>query len=120
MNTESSPDPGGLTEVVKRERARRALSIPAAAQAGGVSHTLWRDWERGAKLTPKMQQAVAATFDWPLSWPERPPTPEAPMDRLDALDAKVDKLIALVHDQIAVLLKDLLLAVQALVDAGQQ
>ena len=71
------------TEAVARERViaerrRRGWSQRRAAVAGGVSNTLWNDFEGGRVPTdgsraPTMRHAVADAFGWDLDWPENPP-----------------------------------------------
>lgn len=66
-----------LRDRVAAERNRRGWSVRTAAQAGGISNTLWGRFENGdSDVTPKVRHGVARAFDWPDEWPER--TPELP------------------------------------------
>jgi hypothetical protein len=48
-----------------------------------VSNTAWGRFENGEGLKPRVQQAVAAAFGWPSSWPEE--SDQADPDELSRL-----------------------------------
>ena len=84
-----------LTEQVRDERRRRDLSIRQAAAAGGISHTTWANFEKGAKpLGPNMRLAAAVAFDWPHDWCAKPADRRRAdaLARLSALEKEVSRL----------------------------
>jgi hypothetical protein len=85
---DTTTDPNAAVERVREEVRLRNMSVRQAAAAGGVSNTTWGDFYATGIATPKMRDAVARAFDWPLDWPENPPPlPEAREDQLIKLVA---------------------------------
>jgi hypothetical protein len=75
---------------VREEVRIRNLSVRQAATAGGISNTTWGDYYTTGIATPKIRDAVARVFGWPLDWPENPPPlPEAREDQLLKLIAEL-------------------------------
>lgn len=103
--------PNEATDRVAGERRQRGWSIRAAANAGGISNTLWGRYENGeAELSGRIRQAVATAFGWPMSWPEEPASGAGVRDeaaerfaelldalgvlaaRLESLERRIDRL----------------------------
>lgn len=69
-----------LRQRVIQERRSRGWSIRTAAASAGpgrISNTAWAAWENGERdMSPKLQTAIAAAFDWPTDWINQTTTAE--------------------------------------------
>ncbi len=54
-----------LGETVRTERAKRGMSVEAAAKAGGVGHMTFRKVEQGKRVYEQTYAAVDRAFGWP-------------------------------------------------------
>jgi hypothetical protein len=97
--------PMRLVERVQLERRHRGLSIRAAAsKLSLISNTTWDKFERTGVASPKVREAIARTFDWPMDWPEElPAVPVRPeqVNQLDEIGQQIEELTALVRWLIA-------------------